>query len=118
MDSHELARLCAEFLYQKKAEDVVILEIKKLTDIADYFVICTAVTPNHIKSMTNDLERELKNAGFKAWHIEGRKAMKWVLVDLIEVVIHIFLEDHREFYNLESLWGDAPSETIGDNELD
>ncbi|MBN2543933.1 ribosome silencing factor [bacterium] len=117
MKSYDLAHYCSEIIYDKKGEDIIILDVRKITDIADYFIICTALTQNHVNAILLELEKKLKKTGLKPWHVEGKENKKWILLDFVDVVIHIFLKETREYYALEKLWGDAPVETIGDEDV-
>lgn len=114
MDSHKLANICAEFILEKKGESVRILDLRDITDIADYFVIASATSATHMKAIVEYLDEKLRKKRIIPWHIEGVRAMQWVVVDLVDVVVHIFLPSVREFYDIESLWGDAPVETVGE----
>lgn len=98
----------AYLLEDKKAEDIVILDIEGLTVIADYFVICTGRSVTQVKAIADHLVDTLKkDHGIQAKGIEGTQEGKWILVDYGEVVIHVFRQEEREFYNLERLWADA-----------
>jgi len=84
------------------------LEVKSSSDVTDYFLICSANSNRGVKTIVENIEKKLKEIGQKVIGIEGYKEGKWVLVDSADVVIHIFHEPLREFYNIESLWIDAP----------
>lgn len=99
--------LIVETLQEKKALDVVVLDLQDLSDSADYFIICTGTSDPHVRSIGGDLADTLRQAGHRPWHVEGLDSLRWVLVDLVDVVIHVFREEAREFYALERLWGDA-----------
>lgn len=81
------------------------LEVKALTSITDYFVICSADTDIQVKAICDTLRQELP---IKPWRMEGYDHLRWVLLDYVDVVVHIFRTDERHYYNLESLWADAP----------
>ena len=112
MDSQELANICAEVIYRQKGEEIVLLNIAELSDVADYFVIATATSPVHIKAIANEIEHSLRKAGVRVHHIEGLSALKWVVLDYLDVIVHIFLPQTREFYSLEDYWADAPQEEL------
>ncbi|HOK23290.1 MAG TPA: ribosome silencing factor [Candidatus Hydrothermia bacterium] len=99
-----------EALYNKKAEDIKILEIRKyLPQIADFFVLATANSAEHMNALRRHLEEELANEKITLHHVEGtRSGARWVLLDYNEVIIHIMLREAREFYRLEELWNDVP----------
>jgi ribosome-associated protein len=95
-------------LSEKKAEDIQVLKIESLTVIADYFVIATATSTTHVKSLADEVEFVLDGQDIKPLRVEGYQAANWILMDYASVVVHIFVKDTREFYKLEKLWGDAP----------
>ena len=92
----------------KKAQDIVVLETHDITVLADYFIICTASSSTHIKTLADEVDKVLSEEGEPALRTEGYRAGGWVLVDFGCVVIHIFIDETRKFYNLEHLWADAP----------
>ncbi len=114
MDTLEFAKEIGEIMLSKKGEDVKILELKNLTTIADYFVICSADSDVQVKAIADEIDKKLSKRGIKCYHKEGELARNWVLLDYFDVVAHIFKKEAREFYNLEKLWGDAPSFEIKD----
>ncbi|WAM30708.1 ribosome silencing factor [Caldicellulosiruptor naganoensis] len=93
-----------EILNQKKAQDIVVLDISKLTIIADYFIICSASNIQHVKALVDEIEEK---SPAQILRIEGRESYRWVVVDYGDIILHIFHEKEREFYNLERLWIDA-----------
>ena len=107
MTPNELALAAAKALDSKKANDLMVLETGHLTTLADYFVICTATSSTQIKALSDHCEKALKEAGEEPHHIEGHRGGTWVLMDYSSVVIHLFMPEAREFYNLERLWSDA-----------
>jgi len=107
LESKELAKLIADFSLEKKAEDVVLLNLKDITTITDYFVICSADSDVQVKAIADNIIGKLKEQKIKIWHTEGYQSLKWVLLDLVDVVVHIFQPETREYYGLEKLWGDA-----------
>lgn len=94
-------------LDSKKARDIKVIRTEAVTILADYFIICTAGSTTQIKTLTDELKKVLEEAGESALRTEGYRAGGWVLVDFGCVVVHIFLKEMREFYNLEHLWADA-----------
>lgn len=115
-ESYELAKLLAELSLTKKATDVKILDLRNLTTIADFFVICTAHSDTQVKAVAEAILDGAKEIGERAWHKEGLSQKTWVLLDFVDVVVHVFLRDTREFYSLEKLWGDAFIEDVADPE--
>ena len=104
--SLDLVKKIVKALDDKKANDISIIKIDELTVVADYFIIATANSNTHIKSLADEVEYQLEEAGYKPEHIEGR-ATGWVLLEYQGVVVHLFMEDTRNYYNLERLWDDA-----------
>ncbi len=107
-ESRALADHIAGLIFEKKGYDVKLLELRNITTLSDYFVICTADSDTQVKAIADHVEVSLKEDGVRLWHKEGFKALSWVLLDFVDVVVHVFRKDTREFYNLEKLWGDAP----------
>lgn len=91
----------------KKAEDVVALDLRGLTSLADVFIICTGSSNRQVTAIADFIERYLKKAGIKALSVEGKNEGQWVLLDYGDVVIHVFYDTVRKFYDLEGLWSDA-----------
>lgn len=112
-----LARRCAELALETKAADIKIFEVSRLTSIADYFVICTGSVDTHVRAIFEHIVDELKDEDIHPWHVEGRERYQWILIDYVDVVVHIFQPETREFYGLERLWGDAKIEEIRDEVL-
>ena len=104
--SLDIVKKIVKALDDKKGNDIQIIKIEELTIVADYFVICTANSNTHVRALADEVEYQLEEAGIKADHIEGR-ATGWVLLEYKGVVVHIFLEESRNYYNLERLWEDA-----------
>lgn len=109
LDSKKIALLCGEFADSKKAENVVILDIRKLSDIADYFVIASASTEPHLRAIADEIVEKLKQEhGITPYSIDGERPISWLVIDYLDVVVHIFRSDLRDHYDLEGLWSDAP----------
>jgi len=96
----------------KKAEDIVVLNMKGVSLLADYFLICHANSDRQVQTIAREIADQAGEAGYDVKRLEGFEAARWVLVDLGDVVAHVFHRDERAYYNLERLWGDAPSENI------
>jgi ribosome-associated protein len=111
-----LARRSARLALEKKATNIKIFDLRSLTSIADYFVICTGSTDTHVKAIYEHIVEELAAERFEPWHIEGRQNYRWVLIDFVDVVVHIFQPEVRDYYGLERLWGDAEMEEVRDEE--
>ncbi len=104
-----LVRMAAAAAQSKKAVDLVALDLRELDGVADYFLICSAASEPQVKAIAEAVEDKLRAAGSKPWHVEGREGRRWVLLDYVEFVVHVFHEKTREYYLLERLWGDAGS---------
>jgi ribosome-associated protein len=114
LNSTDLAQQISEIIFTKKGFNVVVIDLRKLVTFTDYFVICSADSDTQVKAISDQVDKALSDEGIRCWHREGLKALSWVLLDYVDVVVHIFKKDAREFYNLEKLWGDAPSEKMSD----
>jgi len=108
MDALRVAACCAQAADEKKADGIAILDVRDLTDITDYFVICTGMNDRQIRVIADETQGQLKKAGIHRLGLEGYGEARWVLLDLGDVVFHIFDPQARAFYDLEMLWGDAP----------
>ncbi len=103
-----MARKAALLAAEKQAIDILVLDLRKVTDFTDYFVICSGAVDVHVKAIYEHIESEFRKLGWKSSHIEGTEVLRWVLMDFIDVVVHVFQPDVRGYYALERLWGDAP----------
>ena len=108
LTSKEMAEIAVKALDDKKAQDIKVLATKDLTVLADYFIICTATSSTHIKTLSDEVEKQLEEHGETSLRREGYRDGGWVLVDFGCLVIHLFTKEVREFYSLERLWSDAP----------
>ncbi len=97
----------AEAALEKKAQDVVILDVKEMCSFADYFIICSGTSNRHVQGIATHIETRLKKEGFLPLGVEGLTEGAWILLDYNDVVVHIFLEPVRTFYDLERLWDGA-----------
>lgn len=102
-----IARLAVDAAANKKAEDIVLMDIRELTSMADYFVICSASNDRQLKAVVEGIELDLKAEGVRPVHVEGEQGSGWVLVDFGDVICHVFKEDERDYYRLEDLWTGA-----------
>ena len=107
LTSLERAIKCAQFALDKKAVDVKVLEIAKISSIADYLVIATGMSDKQVQAIADSVKKGLKKFG-KALDIEGVREGKWVVIDYGDVLVHIFVDELRRYYDLDRLWGDAP----------
>lgn len=107
-DSRETALLCVRFALEKKAYDLVVLEVGELTSLADYFVICTGRSDTQVQAIAQSVDENLGRMGRHPLSREGQAIGHWVLLDYGDVIVHVFYEPVREYYDLERLWGHAP----------
>jgi ribosome-associated protein len=117
-DSDKLADVVVRGMQEKKAADIVVLNLKELKNaVADYFIICSASSDTQIEAIARSVEEEVeKLTGQNPWQTEGRMNREWVLLDYVDVVVHVFLRDRRQFYALEELWGDAEITHVAEEE--
>lgn len=113
MTQLEMVKKIAKVLDDKKAIDIKAIEISELSIVADYFVIANGNSNTHVKALADEVEYELSKAGVEPTHIQGR-ATGWILLDYDSIVVHVFLGESREYYNLERLWGDAKDIDLSD----
>ncbi|WP_372795916.1 ribosome silencing factor [Pontiella sp.] len=104
------------FLDDRKAENIVALDLREHANIADYFIIATGANKPHLKALYDGLQRLFKDAGFKGFHKEGIPESGWMIMDYHGIMVHIFEHELREFYDLEKLWKDAPTIDLGEME--
>ena len=108
MESKQLALLCRELAENRKAEDVAILDLRKVSSITDYFVICTGTSEPHLRAIIDEITDNLQKDYQLSPRTEGRINTAWVVLDYFDVIVHVMRADVRQNYNLEDLWGDAP----------
>lgn len=97
----------------RKAHDPVALDLRSVAGVADYFLICSAGSEVQVKAIAEAVEEKLHELGAAPWHVEGLAGRRWVLLDYVEIVVHVFHETTREYYLLERLWGDARKVDLG-----
>ena len=104
-----LAKTCAELASNKKAEDIVVLDLRGISSFTDLFVICSGTSEPQLKAVANEIETRLReDYSLRPVAVDGFPASQWMVLDYLQVVVHIFHRDKRAFYSLEDLWGDAP----------
>lgn len=108
-----LVRAAVEAALSKKALDPVALDLRDLQGVSDYFLIVSASNEVQVKAIAEAVEERLATLGARPWHVEGLESRKWVLMDYVEIVVHVFHERTREYYLLERLWGDAKKVDLG-----
>ncbi|HKO22042.1 MAG TPA: ribosome silencing factor [Candidatus Eisenbacteria bacterium] len=113
--NQDLAREAARLTLTKRAEDVVILDLRALDGVCDFFVIATGHSEIQVRAIADAVEEGLRESrGMKPWHSEGFEARRWILLDYVDVVVHVFHSRAREYYLLDKLWGDAAREVVAD----
>lgn len=116
-DSSLLINTIKEGLLEKKAKDIVLLDVRELTTLTDFFMVCHGTSETQIRalanSVTNKVKEELEE---NVWRKEGMDARRWIILDYVDVVVHIFSEEKRQFYGIERMWNDAVRTEIEDTE--
>ena len=97
----------SELMLEKKALDIKVIDVRKITTLTDFFVICTSESQPQTRAITDHINEQMKEDGIKAWHIEGYEYLDWVLMDYINIVVHVFSRESRDYYDLERLWADG-----------
>jgi ribosome-associated protein len=115
IDSEQLTQAVAHGMQEKKASDIVILDLRNVKNaVTDYFVICSGNSDTQVDAITDSVEQEVyKILGQDPWHKEGKENKEWILLDYVDVVVHVFKKDRRHFFALEDLWGDAEVIRVG-----
>lgn len=108
MEAKEVLNVAVKAADDKKAEDIIVLNMKGISLVADYFIICHGNSDKQVQAIAREMKEQVEKLGVNVRRMEGYDEAKWVLVDLGEVVAHVFHKDERGYYNLERLWGDAP----------
>lgn len=115
IDRKERLLLCINASLKRKAKNLTILNLKELSSFADYFIICSGTSDRQVQAIAASIHENLKEYGIVPLGIEGESLGKWVLMDYEDVIIHVFYEPIREFYDIERLWPDAPRMDVGDD---
>jgi ribosome-associated protein len=116
-DSRERVLLCANASLERKAKELIILNVRGISAFADYFILCSGTSDRQVRAVAATIQENLKKAGILPLGVEGEDAGRWILLDYDDVIIHVFLESARIFYDLERLWSEAkqmavPDETV------
>ena len=112
--STEMANKAVDILKDKKGKDVRLLDIHEISTIADYFILATGTSTTQVQAMADELEEKMELSGYRLHHKEGFRGGRWILLDFSNIVIHIFHDEERQFYNLERIWTDAKTTFIED----
>jgi len=108
ISSKKLSELVIESIKQKKGRDIVSINFKKIPNaISDYFIICHGTSSTQVEAIADNVYKVLREKGAKPWHTEGKNNAEWILIDYVDVVVHIFIDSARNFYRIEDLWADA-----------
>lgn len=109
MDSRKLALLCRELADNKKAENIVILDVREISSVTDYFVIASGTSEPHLRAIVDEIRDELRDHHrLRPRAVDGSLQTAWIVLDYFDVIVHVMRQDVRERYDLETLWGDAP----------
>jgi ribosome-associated protein len=111
-DSLKSAKLAAQAALEKKAEDVIVIDLRELSSYTDFLVICSGGSDRQLDAVADGVEAAMKEAGHGTVGFEGNRGGKWMLIDFGDVVLHVFHQDERAYYDLEGLWADAPRVTL------
>jgi ribosome-associated protein len=117
MTSRNLALRIVSLVHGKSGADLLLLDLRRTSPISDFFTVCTARSPLHAQAIADEVLLKLKQQGIRADHVEGYETGQWILLDFVDVVVHIFLADIRQFYGLERLWGDMPQRRFRDQDV-
>jgi len=109
-----IAHAAAQFALEKKATNVKVLDVREITSFTDFFVIVSGSSDMQVKAIAENILAKMRENGVTPWKSEGWDALQWVIVDFVDVVVHVFSETARDFYHLERLWADAPTEIVED----
>lgn len=108
MTALETAKAAVKALDSKKGVDIALMDISGVTTLGDYFVVASGTSTTQVKALADEVDEQLSKLGLEPRRVEGYQSANWILLDYYEVIVHIFLEETREFYSLERLWSDAP----------
>ncbi|HAY37339.1 MAG: ribosome silencing factor [Rhodothermales bacterium] len=111
----ELTRLAVDAILDKKGRDIEVFDVRGVSGVADFFIVTTGESELQVKAIVQSIRASIKeNANERPWHVEGVEHNNWVLMDYVDLVVHVFLPEMRSYYSLERLWGDSPRETVAD----
>lgn len=114
MNSLSKMKLCAAFAHEKKAQHLVVLDVREESAFTSYFIICSGGSTRQVQAIAENVELMMKGRGMLARGVEGRQSGRWILLDYDDVVMHVFHEEERAFYDLENLWHSSPRVECGD----
>jgi ribosome-associated protein len=109
IEPEELAKSCAQLASDKKAEGILVLDLREISTFTDFFVICSGTSEPHLKAIAGEIETRLReDCGLRPAAVDGFPASQWIVLDYLQVIVHVFHQEKRDFYSLEDLWSDAP----------
>ena len=114
IENKKIVNQFVELMQDKKVQDIVILDVKELTSLTDYFILCTSESTPQTKAVMDHIYKNMRENGFRPNNLEDTKTLEWVAMDYFNVVIHIFNKETRDYYQFERLWGDAKIEKINE----
>ncbi len=117
MKTEQIIEAAAAAAREKKAEDPVVLDLKGLSSLADYFFICSGKNTRQVKAIAEEIDASLRAGGRRPARVEGLAESRWVVLDFGDLLVHVFLAEARSYYSLETLWGDAPRSGDGESEM-
>jgi len=112
--SQSLLKEIIELAYEKKAEEIITLDLRGLSSLSDYFIICHGNSEPQVKAIVDNIR---KGTIYKPRHLEGYENKKWVLLDYFDIIVHVFDEDERKYYSIEQIWADAPKKIFNDEKF-
>lgn len=108
LSAKEAAIIAAKALDSKKAQNLMLLEVRGVTTLTEYMLLATGTSDTHLRALCDEVEKKMEEAGERVWHREGYRGDTWIVMDFCGVMVHVFTPEQRKFYDLERLWGDAP----------
>ena len=106
--AHKLAVSAARIARDDNSEDIIILDLRGVSPVTDYFVICTGSSGRQLQSVADHIAKHGRSVGQRVWRVAGKQQAKWIVMDFVDVVVHLFDPKHRQYYDLELIWGEAP----------
>ena len=113
-EGNQQIKKISELMLEKKALDIKIIDVQNITTLTDFIVICTSESEPQTQAITDHIHEQMKKDGMKAWHIEGYENLNWVLIDYVNIIVHVFNREKRAYYDLERLWADGQISQVHD----